>query len=259
MIELKNIYLRIDGKTILKDISWDIRDGENWVLFGRNGAGKTKLLQVITGYSHQSDGEVVRFGEKCPGCDVRQLRKRIGYVSSPLRDMFYKSERLIDVVLSGIYASIGIYDEISNDQIDHAHALLSGVGMDNRADDEFGILSDGEKQKMLMLRAFMADPDLIIFDEVCAGLDLTSREDLLASIKKISEMKKTSIVLMTHHTEEIIDIFGKMFIIHNGSMFFSGDIADGLTDENMSAIFQRKVKVDRIGGRYYTRLVEGLR
>ena len=100
MIKLNNVSLDIYGAgRILNNINWHIRDGEKWVLFGRNGSGKSKLLEIVTGYNFPSQGDVIRFGVGQPGYDIRELRKRIGYVSSSLREMFSRRERLIDAVL----------------------------------------------------------------------------------------------------------------------------------------------------------------
>lgn len=254
MVELKNIslYFVDNQKYVLKNIDWHIRDNENWILFGKNGAGKTKLLEIITGYLSPSRGEVRRFGNSPVGNDIREIRKRIGYISTSLRDKFPIKEKVIDVVLSGIYASIGLYDEPGGPETEYARELLSQIKMGIRAGDRFSTLSDGEKQKILMLRAFINHPDLLIFDEASKGLDLTAREDLLASIAKICNGKKTSIVYVTHHIEEITPIFKSIFIIDNGECFFNGTVRDGMSNDVLQNLFQVKVNIREWNKRFYS-------
>ncbi|OHD71023.1 MAG: hypothetical protein A2W19_08395 [Spirochaetes bacterium RBG_16_49_21] len=255
MIELKNISLYFFDKTekhILKNISWHIQENENWILYGKNGSGKTKLLEIIAGYLYPSMGEVIRFASKTFGNDIRDIRKRIGYISISLKDMISKNESTIDVILSGLYASIGLYVEPSGVDISYAHELLDTINMNGRANDKFNVLSDGEKQKILMLRASINQPELLLFDEPTMGLDLSAREDLLLSIDKISRFKKTSIIFVTHHIEEITPLFSRILIIENGECYFCGDIDDAINDEILSSLYKRKISVTRLNGRYFT-------
>ncbi len=257
MVELRDVSLYFSGseKYILRGINWHIRDGENWVLFGRNGSGKTKLLEVITGYIYPSGGEVIRFGESHLGHDIRETRRRIGYMSSSLRDNFPGNTTVVDAVISGIYASIGLYVEPAPEEKERAMELLSAIGMPERAGDRLGILSDGEKQKVLMLRAFINNPDLLILDEPAANLDLYAREDLLAAIEKISRAKTVSMIYVTHHIEEITPLFDRLFILKDGGCFYSGKTGEGLRDDILGGVFNRKIKVTFLNGRYYSMLV----
>ncbi len=255
MIKLNNVCLDIYGAgRILNNINWHIKDGENWVLFGRNGSGKTKLLEIVTGYNYPSSGEVIRFGLGQPGHDIRELRKRIGYVSSSLRDMFSRREKLIDAVLSGIYASIGMYREASDKEKERAAWLISTIGLKGREYDIIGNLSDGEKQKILMLRSLINDPDLLILDEPSAGLDIAARENLLESIEELTRKKIISVIYVTHHVEEITSFFENIFVIHEGECFFKGPVNDAVEREIFSSLFHQKIEVFRKGGRLYSLL-----
>ncbi len=256
MIHLNNISLYFpesDGY-ILRDITWRIGPNEKWVLFGKNGSGKTRLLEIITGYIPPSSGEVFRFGNPPRGTDIRDLRKRIGYVSTFLREMFPPRETLLDVVISGVFASVGLYDEPTPEERDRAVKLLSSIAMEDRAADRFGILSDGEKQKVMMLRALICDPDMLILDEPARGLDLAAREDLLAAIETATAGRSLSAVYVTHHTEEISPLFTNILILEQGECFFQGRIDQGLTGGLLTELFGREVEVTRLHGRYYTTL-----
>ena len=129
MLELRNVSLVRDGKKILEDVSWRIREGESWVLFGRNGSGKTMLLEVISGYLFPSNGEVIRFGKRYFEADIRELRKKIGYVSTTLRNRFSGWERVLNVIVSGVYGSIGLLKPPEPVEKERAVELSRMMGM----------------------------------------------------------------------------------------------------------------------------------
>jgi iron complex transport system ATP-binding protein len=252
MFELRDVSLFRENRVILQNINWKVRDNENWVLFGRNASGKTMLLEIITGYLYPSRGEVIRFGKRHGEYDVREIRRKIGYVSTPLKTMFGRREKIIDVVTSGIFGSIGLYMPPGREQVRAAEELLSTIHMDTRSDDYFTILSDGEKQKVLMLRALINQPDLLILDEPALGLDLPSREDLLLTIEKLHRARKTPIIYVTHHTEEITPIFTNVMIIDGGRSFYSGEIKNGFRKDLLGKVFNHEVDIIELNSRYYT-------
>ncbi len=256
MIKLENVSLDIYGskRRILSDINWHIKKGESWVLFGRNGSGKTKLLEVITGYIFPSEGDVVRFGRGHLGSDIREIRKRIGYVSSVLGEKFSHGERVIDTVLSGLYASIGLYRKPTDADIAKARSLIAETNLAGRENDVICHLSDGEKQKILMLRALINDPDIMILDEPATGLDIGAREDFLDSLKDLMKGRNHSIIYVTHHVEEITPVFSRIFVIDQGSCFFEGTIDDAIEKRIFSTLFRRDIDVFRRGGRLYSSL-----
>ncbi len=256
MISLSDVSLfsRDTGSPILRNITWHVEPSSRWVLFGRNGSGKTRLLEIISGYIYPTSGTVVRFSEGMPGCDIRDMRVRIGYVSTPLRERMYSSEILLDVILSGMFGSAALFDSVDETVRENARALLSETGLGRRENDTFSMLSDGERQKIMMARALIREPDLLLLDEPCAGLDLGAREDLLETIEKLAARRKTGIIFVTHHVDEILPLFDNLFIIHEGCMFFQGPVREGLTDERMSRLFERRVRITRSGDRYYSRL-----
>ncbi len=253
MIRLHNVSLSLpQGKSILENISWEIGRKENWILFGRNGSGKTRLLEIISGYRFPSQGSIERFEGEADTRDIRELRKRIGYVSTILREKFNPKEPVIDVVLSGLYASVGIYQNVNKRDHDLAMELLEMSGLAEKKNLMLGVLSDGERQKILALRGFINEPDLLILDESTKGLDLAAREDFLSLISNISKDRNLSIIYVTHHVEEIIPIFSKILILHEGREFFKGTVKEGINDLRLTELFQQPVQVKNIKGRYYT-------
>ena len=255
MIKLNNVSLDIYGAgNILNNINWHIKAGEKWILFGRNGSGKSKLLEIVTGYNFPSQGDVTRFGLGQPGYDIRELRKRIGYVSSSLWEMFNRSEGLIDAVLSGLYASIGMYREATKEEKERAAHLIGTIGLKGREYDTIGNLSDGEKQKLLILRSLISEPDMLIFDEPSAGLDIIARENLLEAIEELTDKKTISVIYVTHHVEEITPFFENIFIIDKGECFFKGTVEEVLDRDIFSSLFHKKIEVFRKEGRLYSML-----
>ena len=256
MIKLENISLDIygAGKRILNNINWHIGYGESWILFGRNGSGKTKLLEIITGYIFQTEGDITRFGHGQSDSDIRDIRKKIGYVSSVLREKFDGGEKIIDTVLSGLYASIGLYRKPSPEEIEKAHLLLTEANLSGREKDIIGHLSDGEKQKVLMLRALINNPDILILDEPATGLDIGAREEFLDTLKNIMSRREHSIIYVTHHVEEITQIFGRIFVIDEGKCFYNGTVDQAIENSIFSDLFKRKIEVFRRRGRLYSSL-----
>lgn len=256
MIKLENVSLDIYGskRRILSNINWHIKKGESWILFGRNGSGKTKLLEIITGYIFPSEGGVTRFGYGHQGSDIREIRMRIGYVSSAIGEKFSHGERVIDTVLSGLYASIGLYRKPSEKDIANARSLIAGTNLAGRENDLISHLSDGEKQKILMLRALINDPDILILDEPATGLDIGAREDFLDSLEYLMKGRNHSIIYVTHHVEEITPVFSKIFVIDQGRCFFEGTIDDAIENRIFSTLFRRNINVFKRGDRLYSSL-----
>lgn len=241
------------GKPLLLNISWRVERGDRWVLFGRNGSGKTRLLEIMTGNQYPSSGKVERYVSMERETDVRVFRRHSGYVGTPARERMYRSESILDIVLSGLFGTAALYDAPAPGDRDRARELIANAGLGGREEDSFGLLSDGERQKIMVARALMARPDILVLDEPCAGLDMGAREDLLESLGTVMEGSETALVLVTHHVEEIIPMFDGLFIIHEGRCVYRGDIAGGLTEGMMSNLFNRPVELTLTKGRYHSR------
>jgi len=254
MVEMRSVTFKRMGKTLLKDINWKVKKDENWVLFGKNGSGKTLLLSLITGYIYPTYGEILRFSKMHYNYDLREIRKSIGYVSTPLRGMIdsFSSISILDVVLTGYFATIGLYQSFTSEMKKAALELIEKIGLLNRANEPFRVLSDGEKQKVLIMRAVINKPKILVLDEPAMGLDIPSRENLLILIEGLAVNDKLSIIYTTHHTEEIIDIFKNILIVEEGKVFFRGGIKSGITSENVSVLFKMPVEIAQINGRYFT-------
>ncbi|UXR75826.1 MULTISPECIES: ATP-binding cassette domain-containing protein [unclassified Staphylococcus] len=179
MIELKHMSKIKGGRTLLRNISWKIQPGEKWLVYGLNGAGKSTLLNVINAYDFATTGDISLFDMKPghKGYSAHHVREQIGYISGGLRDRFAEGELVRDVVLSGLYKSIGVYQKPTENDIERVHQILQRFNMMHFEESYFGQLSTGEQQRVLLARALVTRPRLLILDEPCNGLDYVGREN----------------------------------------------------------------------------------
>lgn len=254
LINLKHIYKKKHGKTIINDLNWQIEAGDNWILYGLNGAGKTTLLNIMNSYESVSQGEIELF-EMIPGkkgYSAENVRQHIGFVSHSLLEKFQDGEKVIDVVLSGIFKSIGLYKEYSDEHIKEAEKLLNLVGMLSYKDRYLGHLSTGQKQKVMIARALIHQPDVLILDEPASGLDFLAREQLLYLLENLNKTyAHLTMIYVTHVIEEIIPLFSKIFLLKEGSCFGKGITKDILTDSMMSKFFNNQIEVIQYRNRYH--------
>ncbi|NEW06720.1 ABC transporter ATP-binding protein [Paenibacillus sp. SYP-B3998] len=236
-------YCKSD-KTLLKDIHWEVKKGEHWAILGLNGSGKTTLLNVINGYIWPNEGKVSVLGNDFGTIDLRELRKEIGWVSSSLQEKLYMNDKAEHIVVSGKFATIGLYDNPSEAQWVQAELFMQQLGCGHLKGRTFQSCSQGEKQKLLIARALMASPKLLILDEPCNGLDLFSREQLLEAIERLAQDEQAPTLLyVTHHTEEILPIFQHALLLRRGEVFRQGQLRDVLTSEQLSLFFETIVEV----------------
>ncbi|WP_453991890.1 ABC transporter ATP-binding protein [Bacillus nitroreducens] len=245
VLDLKNVTLRRNDSLILQNINWQIEQGEHWVLYGLNGSGKTALLNLINAYNFPTSGQATvlgfKFGKMYLG---EELRKKIGFVSNSLQEKLYPSDNAFEVVLSGAFASIGLYESPTDEMRERAIGLLEDLGCIGYANREYSTLSQGEKQRVLIARALMADPAILILDEPTNGLDFIAREQLLDSIEKLANKENSpAIIYVTHHVEEILPVFRKTMLLKNGEVFASGQTEEIITSEILSNYFDLPVHV----------------
>ncbi|NHN29142.1 ABC transporter ATP-binding protein [Paenibacillus agricola] len=244
VIELHEVSYTKDRKTVLQQINWQVNPGEHWAILGLNGSGKTTLLNLLNGYMWPSTGTIRVLGHEFGDVDVRELRKLIGWVSSSLQEKLYGSDRTQYVVISGKYASIGLYENPTDEDYELALTLMKRLGCSHLVDRTYQSCSQGEKQKLLIARALMASPALLILDEACNGLDFISREMLLSSIAELAAQPDAPHMLyVTHHTEEILPMFSHTLLIRRGEIFMGGKTFDVVNSSNLSVFFETPVDV----------------
>ncbi|MFC3041326.1 ABC transporter ATP-binding protein [Virgibacillus xinjiangensis] len=244
-VALSNVSWKREGKMILSEIDWEVKSGEHWAVLGLNGSGKTTLLNMINGYIWPTNGTVQVLGNLFGKTDIRELRKSIGWVSSSLQERIRGTELGVNVVLSGKYASIGLYEHPGDEEYHKAYQLMEQLDCAELAENPYQSCSQGEKQKLLIARGLMGDPKLLILDEPTTGLDFLAREDLLESVSRMaSEKGAPTIIFVTHHTEEILPVFSHTLLLRGGKVFDQGQTERVLTSGNLSAFLHEEVEVE---------------
>ena len=252
IIELSDISLEQNGRILLKSISWAVRQGEHWMILGANGAGKTLLLNVINGYMWPSSGAVSVAGKAFGEYDLRELRKLIGYVSSYLQEQLYRNEKALDVVVSGKFASIGLWEYPLESDYDRARKVMEEWNCLDFSERPYRTLSQGEKQKLLICRALMSDPILLILDEPCVALDIRAREQVLSMIQELgNKADGPTLLFVSHHVEEVMPVFSHTIILKNGRILAAGKKKEILTGEVLSEAFDFGFTLKEYNERYH--------
>jgi iron complex transport system ATP-binding protein len=255
ILNISGLTIRRDNHPILQQIDWRVEPGQHWVLLGANGSGKTSLLAALTGYLMPSAGEIEMLGERFGESDWRALRTRIGIVSSSIRQLMAETEPALDTVASGRYAMIDFWGTPSRTDRSAARKLLREVDCEPLADRPWAVLSQGERQRILIARALMARPRLLILDEPCAGLDPVAREHFLEFIQRLgSKPSAPTLLLVTHHVEEIMPVFTHGLMLRGGRSLGAGPLADVLTSAKVSALFGGRVRLSSSHGRWNMRV-----
>lgn len=253
MLEIAGLRIERGRTTILDGVSWRIEQGEHWAILGANGSGKTSLLKALNGFLSPSAGVFSVLGRRYGASDWRELRKKVGVVTSAFAASIPPAEKAIETVMSGKFAQLDLWARVT--RADRAAALrwLRTVGVARIAEREWIYLSQGERQRVLIARALMAWPRLLILDEPCAGLDPVAREAFLRQVDRLARggtKKGPAIVLVTHHVEEITPGFTHALLLREGRVMAAGAVEDVLTSRNLSAAFGATMRLTRTAGRY---------
>ncbi|MFP8907985.1 ABC transporter ATP-binding protein [Streptomyces atacamensis] len=252
VLELVDVSVVREGRALVGDVSWSVKEGERWVILGPNGAGKTTLLNVASSYLFPTSGTATVLGERLGAVDVFELRPRIGMASSALTEKLPRSQTVLQTVLTAAYGMTAGWRE-DYDAVDEQRALafLDRLGMSEYLDRKFGTLSEGERKRTQIARAMMTDPELLLLDEPAAGLDLGGREDLVRRLGRLArDPYAPSMIMVTHHVEEIPPGFTHVLMIRQGKVLTAGPVETELTSANLSRCFGLPLVVEYDGGRW---------
>jgi iron complex transport system ATP-binding protein len=255
VIALQGVTVRREGVPVLDGIDWAVQPGERWVVLGPNGSGKTTLLALAGARLWPSSGVVEILGSRLGRVDVRTLRPRISLVSGSVTRQLRADLAARDVVVSGRYEALETWwHHYTAEDWARAERLLEEAGVGVIADRPFGVISEGERQQVLLARALMGQPELLLLDEPAAGLDLGARERLVSRLGSLAvDPECPTIVLVTHHCEEIPRWFTHAALVRAGTLVATGALADVVTSAGVSACFDLPVSVGCTDGRWWSR------
>jgi iron complex transport system ATP-binding protein len=257
VIRLREVGVCHDQSMLLRNVSWTVHDDETWVIIGPNGAGKTTLLQLAGGLLLPTQGSAEVLGEQLATADLAELRSRVGLASTAVAEQVPRREKVIDLVMTAGYGTIGRdREEFDSLDVSRAVELIDAVGCAHLIRRKFGTLSEGERKRVQIARALMADPELLLLDEPAAGLDLGGREDLMLRMTAlVRDPRSPVLVMVTHHVEEVPEGVTHAMLMRAGTVLAAGQIADVLTERNLSRCFGVPLIVERHGGRWMARAV----
>jgi len=254
---MTDVHRRIDGVDIIRGIDWEISRDQRWVVLGPNGSGKTTLARMAALRLHPTSGTLTVLGHELGKTDIRPLLPKIGYASASLADQLRPQIAAVDVVMTAKNGALEPWwHDYSDADRSAARHALARVGADALADQHFGSCSSGERQRILIARALMTDPALLLLDEPTAALDLRGREEFVQTLERLAaEPDAPAMALITHHVDEIPPSFDHALLVRDGRVLASGPIESTLTDELLSETFDLALQIRREGSRWSARSV----
>ncbi|MBP3625562.1 MAG: ATP-binding cassette domain-containing protein, partial [Peptococcaceae bacterium] len=229
IIKTNELCYKSGRRFLINHINWEVKEGEHWLVFGMNGSGKTTLLSMIAGYKSPTSGTLEVLGKQYDKEHIFALRKEIGWVSSSFFDKYYANETALRIVLSGLFGTFNIDYDVTDADVRRAKALLRELRMEGKMNRPFNSLSKGERQNVLIARALITQPKVLVLDEPGTGLDIRAREHMMNTVRALAESKKVTIIYVTHYPEEVQPFMNKTMLLKNGRAFAKGDTESVLT------------------------------
>ncbi|MFQ5716845.1 MAG: ABC transporter ATP-binding protein [Nitrospinales bacterium] len=255
LIEIKDVDVYLKGSKILSAVNWSQRPDENWAVVGNNGAGKTTFLRLLFGEVLPAFGGTIHWFGRRELRPLQEIRQRVGYVSAEYQADYDANITGLEVVESGYFSSIGLYERASGSQRKTALDWMDFLGIAHLADRGFRKMSFGEARRALLARALVNNPDLLILDEPCAGLDIPSRELFLETAEKLSATQ-TRLIYVTHHVEEILPAISHVLYLKQGRTAGQGRKEDMLESGALSEALDCRITLRKNSGRYWVAATE---
>ena len=254
LVEVKNLFCIHGNRYTLTNINWEVKRGENWLVFGLNGSGKTTLLSIIAGFTEGSNGTVKVFGQEYDKENTLELRKKIGWVSSSFFDRYYHNETALNIVLSGLFGTLGVSDVVSDADMRKALNLMEELHLKKKENRVFSTMSKGERQNVMIARALISNPEILVLDEPGNGLDVLAREYMLETVTKLAKERNITVLYVTHYVEEILPIFENAMMLKEGKIDAIGKTKDIFTTESLSEYFSHDIEILQQEDRYVAQL-----
>ena len=241
----RNLCYKMGKQYLLNQINWEVKKGEHWVIFGMNGSGKTTLLSTITGYKSPTSGSVEILGRQYDKDNIFALRKEVGFVSSSFFDKYYREESALQIVLSGLFGGFGIDFGVKDEDVRKAKALLRELRMGDKMNRPFNTMSKGERQNVLIARALITGPQILVLDEPCTGLDICAKEHMMNTVKSLAQNDAVTVIYVTHYPEEILPFMNKTMLLKSGRVFAKGDTEEMMNEETLSKMLDEPVHLEK--------------
>jgi iron complex transport system ATP-binding protein len=242
LIFAKDLYLQKNGQKILNGLNFSLDFGQNLAIFGPNGSGKSFLASILALDLLPSFGsQLWVFGNKIGKTNLNLLRQKIGFVSSQELIWLNQNDLVINIVATGFFGTYGIVEDLNSKQINLAKDVLSRFGLGGLTLKNFNNLSDGQKRKVLICRALLNKPEILILDEPCQGLDIGARENFLNFLEDFT--KEICLIYITHHLEELPNCITDVLFLKNGYPFLYGKKDKILTSKNLSNLFDLNLEL----------------
>ena len=251
LIQIQNATVYRQDTRVLHGIDWTVRPGEHWAIVGNNGSGKTTLLKLIFGELLPVAGGSVHWFNSRQWNGLAEIRERVGYVSAEYQENYDRNVTGLEVVESGLFSSIGLWEKVNARQKQRALDCLEQMEIGHLSAKRFRSMSYGEARRVLLARALVHQPELLILDEPCAGLDIPTRERFLETLEQLAG--RTRMIYVTHHIEEILPAVTHILYMKEGRIFRQGPKTALLENQILSEALGYPLTVFHINGRYWLR------
>ena len=253
VIQTSSLGYKQGTSYLLRNIDWTVNIGERWVLFGLNGSGKTTLLSILSGYMANTHGTLELFGQTPNADNILELRNKIGLLSNSFFDRYYTKEVALNIVLSGTCSTLGLNESVESDSVIQAKHLLNEFGLSRKMYYPYNLLSKGERQLVLLARALLNHPKLLLLDEPCSGLDIVMRSKLLEAIEQYAKIDNLSLIYVTHVLEEVPESFNQCLFLRHGEVAARGEMKEIFNDQTLSHILKTPLTVSFKDGHYFVK------
>ena len=256
IVQLNGVCYR-NGKTVLSNVSLSVNRGKCCAIIGPNGSGKSTLIAIIAGYLWPSSGSVTVLGQTYGMADVAKIREQIGLITPSRIPEFEHRTPARDIVAAGLFGTIVIppHKTISRWAWQKVDKEIASVGLKKQAANPFGRLSTGEQMRILIARAMVSRPKLLILDEPTAGLDMGTRVAVIKSLENLLRRKNApTLIVVSHHLDELPYPLEQVVLLKNGRVFAQGTAEQTLTSRNLSRVFDCPVDVISDKGRFSTKV-----
>lgn len=254
VIQVENLCCKSGNRYLIHNINWEVKKGDHWILFGLNGSGKTTLLSIVAGFHAKTSGKVEVFGQGYTNENILQQRSRIGWVSSSFFDKYLSWESALNIVLSGKFGTLSVDFNVIDEDVVLAKKILTELRLGEKMNQPFCLMSKGERQCVLIARALIAKPEILILDEPGTGLDVFAREYVMRTIDDLAVKTDLTIIYVTHYPEEMLPSFDKAMLLRDGRIFAKGKTEDVFNTEIISDFMRYPIGVEKHKGKYIMEL-----